>query len=93
MALINVEYSTRGDVISGLEFFPILDEFTLTFFADAGVVWNGTDNLPKSSEFNRSIGIGIGSEDDGFRIDFAKPLDGLESERDVVVSFRINRMF
>ena len=93
MALFNFEYTTRGDVISGLEFFPILDEFNLTFFADAGVVWNGAEDLPKTSEFNRSVGIGISSEDDGFRINFAKPLDGLESERDIIVSFRINRMF
>ena len=93
MALFNFEYTTRGDVISGLEFIPVFNEFNLTFFADAGVVWNGAEDLPKTSEFNRSVGIGISSEDDGFRIDFAKPLDGPESERDVIVSFRINRMF
>lgn len=93
MALVNFEYTTRGDVISGLEFMPILDDFNISFFADAGVIWNRADDLPNTSDFNRSVGIGISSEDDGFRIDFAKPLDGPENERDVIVSFRINRMF
>ena len=93
MVLINAEYVTNGDAITGLEFLPILNGFEVAFFADAGVIWNDERDLPESSELNRNIGFGLQSDDGDFRIDFAKPLDGPEDKREVVVTFRINRMF
>ncbi len=93
MVLINAEYITDGDAITGLEFLPIFNDFEVAFFADAGIVWNGERDLPEISELKRNIGFGLQSDDGAFRIDFAKPLDGPEDKRDVVITFRINRIF
>ena len=93
MAMLNVEYTTDGDEISGLEFLPIFDDYLVAIFIDAGVVWSDKRDLPKRSEFMRNIGVGIGSKDEGFRVNFAKPLDGPEDEREIVVTVRLNKMF
>ena len=93
MVLINTEYITDGDAITGLEFLPIFNDFEVAFFADAGIVWNGARDLPNSSELKRNIGIGLQSDDGDFRINFAKPLDGPKDEREIVITFRINHMF
>ena len=93
MVLINAEYITNGDAITGLEFLPILNGFEVAIFADAGVVWSDERDFPASSELKRNIGFGLQSDDGDFRIDFAKPLDEPEDKREVVVTFRINRMF
>ncbi|MCH7495348.1 MAG: BamA/TamA family outer membrane protein [Candidatus Marinimicrobia bacterium] len=93
MILINTEYITDGDAITGLEFLPIFNDFEVAFFADAGIVWNGARDLPNSSELKRNIGIGLQSDDGDFRINFAKPLDGPKDEREIVITFRINHMF
>ena len=93
MILINTEYITDGDAITGLEFLPIFNDFEVAFFVDAGIVWSDERDLPEISELMRNIGFGLQSDDGTFRIDFAKPLDGPEDEREVVVTFRINRMF
>ena len=93
MAMLNVEYTTNGEEIAGLEFLPIFDDYLIALFMDAGVVWSDRRDLPGLSEFNRNIGVGIGSKDDGFRVNFAKPLDGPKDEREIVVSLRLNKMF
>ncbi len=93
MALINVEYTTDGKNIDGLDFLPIFDDYLLSFFIDAGVVWSDRKDLPDLSDFNRNIGVGIGSKDDGFRVNLAKPLDGPDDEREIVITMRFNKMF
>jgi len=93
MAMLNVEYTTDGEEIAGLEFLPIFDDYLIALFMDAGVVWSDKRDLPERSEFMRNIGVGIGSKDNGFRVNFAKPLDGPEDKREVVVSLRLNKMF
>ena len=93
MALINVEYTTDGKDINGLELLPIIDDYLIAFFMDAGVVWSDRRDLPGLSDFNRNIGVGIGSKDKGFRVNLAKPLDGPEDEREIVITMRLNKMF
>ena len=93
MALINVEYTTDGKDIDGLELLPIIDNYLIAFFMDAGVVWSDRRDLPGLSDFNRNIGVGIGSKDGGFRVNLAKPLDGPEDEREIVITMRLNKMF
>ena len=93
MALINVEYSTNGKNIDGLDFLPIFDDYLISFFIDAGVVWSDRRDLPDLSDVNRNIGVGIGSKDEGFRVNFSKPLDGPENEREIVITMRFNKMF
>ena len=93
MAMLNVEYTTDVEEIAGLEFLPIFDDYLIALFMDAGVVWSDKRDLPDRSEFMRNIGVGIGSKDEGFRVNFAKPLDGPEDEREIVVTVRFNKMF
>ncbi|MCH8272455.1 MAG: BamA/TamA family outer membrane protein [Candidatus Marinimicrobia bacterium] len=93
MALINVEYSTNGKNIDGLGFLPNFDDYLISFFIDAGVVWSDRRDLPDLSDVNRNIGVGFGSKDEGFRVNFSKPLDGPEDERGIVMAIRFNKMF
>ncbi|MCH7955268.1 MAG: BamA/TamA family outer membrane protein, partial [Candidatus Marinimicrobia bacterium] len=93
MAMVNVEYTTDGRDIDGLGFTPVFDDFIVALFMDAGVVWSDKRDLPDLSDFRKNIGVGIGSTNGGFRVNFAKPLDGPEEEREVVVTMRFNKMF
>lgn len=93
MAMVNVEYTTDGRDIDGLGFTPVFDDFIVALFMDAGVVWSDKRGLPDLSDFRKNIGVGIGSTNGGFRVNFAKPLDGPEEEREVVVTMRFNKMF
>jgi len=93
MALINVEYTTDGRDIDGLDLLPIFDQYLISFFMDAGVVWSDRRDFPDLSDFKRNIGVGIGSKHEGFRVNLAKPLDGPEDEREIVITMRFNKMF
>ena len=93
MALINIEYQTDGDAIAGLDFVGPLNNLIVAFFFDAGNVWNDDKDAPELNDLYRNIGIGFGDDDGDFMINIAKPLDGDASERDPVVTMRINYMF
>ena len=79
MFLANMEYKMGWD-----------HDFSLVFFADAGMVWFDHDQDVSVDDLKSSAGIGF-IVGDAMRINLIKCLDG--SEDDVVVQARICRMF
>lgn len=88
LVLGNLEYRIRGDKFGHFDSW-LFDEFTLSFFTDAGWVGNSFNDLD-FGEFKSDVGIGLSDDDQDWRIDFAKRLDRKES---ITVTFRINRTF
>ena len=88
MVLGNIEYRIQGDKFGDIDNW-LFDDFTLSFFADAGWAGYSFDDLD-IGEFENDIGVGFSDDDQDWRIDFAKRLDRSES---IVVTFRINRTF
>lgn len=88
MVLGNIEYRIRGDKFGHIDNW-LLDDFTISLFADAGWVGRSFDDID-AEDFKSDIGVGFSDDDQDWRIDFAKRLDRSES---IVVTFRLNRSF
>ena len=88
LVLGNLEYRIRGDKFGDFDNW-LFDDFTLSFFGDAGWVGYTFDDID-IEDFKTDIGIGLSDDDQDWRIDFAKRLDRKES---ITVTFRINRTF
>jgi hypothetical protein len=78
---------------------PIIEEFNLILFADAGLAWFAKDNsaLEKSfdaltwSSLKTDVGLALTDRDGKVRLNFAKRTD--TGDKDIVVTFRLNRDF
>ena len=88
LVLGNIEYRIRGDKFGNIDNW-LFENFTLSFFSDAGWMGQSFDDLD-IEDFKTDIGVGISNYDQDWRIDFAKRLDRSDS---IVVTFRINRTF
>jgi hypothetical protein len=105
--LVNLQYWVDADRHWSHGSVPI-DGLGLGLFFDAGAAWYaghrsdpyegfqdlalGVDDGP---DWKRSVGVSVGTADDGFRIDFSRPLDagGLAGSGDWTVEARISRAF
>jgi len=95
MVLANVEYRFSGRRMD----FPILEDFELILFADAGWAWFAKDasRVTKSfdelswSKLKTDVGVALADEDGEFRINFSKRTD--VGGKPIVVTLRLHRPF
>ncbi|MGH7599743.1 MAG: DUF5686 family protein [bacterium] len=98
MVLANVEYRLNSKT-SRLHDIPIIEEFNLILFADAGLAWFAENNTAADKSFDTlawdklktSAGLALTDRDGQVRIEFAKRTD--VGGKDIVVAFRLNRDF
>jgi hypothetical protein len=98
MVLANVEYRLNSKT-SRLHDIPIIEEFNLILFADAGLAWFAEDNTAADNSFDTltwdklktNVGLALTDRDGQVRLNFAKRTDA--GGKDVVVTFRLNRDF
>lgn len=79
MLLANAEYLLGVD-----------DDLQLVLLFDTGMAWQDRDQALDLADLASSAGVGIQFDEDSFRINIVKPLDG---DGDVMVQARLNRMF
>lgn len=101
MVLFNAEYWLDGDRHFG-DALPFQGLGAVAFF-DAGAAWfagnrsdpyDGLEGLVEGSgehDLLRSVGVGLTTADDGFRVEVARPLDGANEEWRIYA--RISRTF
>jgi len=98
MVLANVEYRLNSGS-SRLHDIPIIEEFNLILFADAGLAWFANDNTAPEKSFDSltwsklktDVGLALTDRDGQVRFNFAKRTD--VGGKDLVVTFRLNREF
>ncbi|MDZ7363437.1 MAG: BamA/TamA family outer membrane protein [candidate division KSB1 bacterium] len=98
MVLANVEYRLSSGS-SRLHDIPIIEEFNLILFADAGLAWFANDNTAPEKSFDSltwsklktDVGLALTDRDGQVRLNFAKRTD--VGGKDLVVTFRLNREF
>lgn len=98
MVLANVEYRLNSKT-SRLHDIPIIEEFNLILFADAGLAWFAEDNTAADKSFDSltwdklktNAGLALTNRDGQVRLEFAKRTD--VGGKDVVVAVRLNRDF
>lgn len=94
MVLGNVEYQIDWDRLDWSPPLPIIDEFNVILFADAGVAWFKEDkdfNELEAEDFFADIGIAFTNDDGSFRLNIAKRTDRATDA--VKITFRISRPF
>jgi hypothetical protein len=98
MVLANVEYRINSGS-SRLHDIPIIEEFNLILFADAGLAWFANDNTAPEKSFDSltwsklktGVGLALTDRDGQVRLNFAKRTD--VGGKNLVVTFRLNREF
>jgi len=98
MVLANAEYRLNSGV-SRLRHIPVIGEFNLVLFADAGLAWFAGDNTAPENSFDSltwsklktDVGVALTDRDGQIRLNVAKRTD--VGGKDVVVTFRLNRDF
>ena len=98
MVLANVEYRLNSGS-SRLHDIPIIEEFNLVLFADAGLAWFAQDNSAPEKSFDSltwsnlktDVGLALTDRAGQVRLNFAKRTDA--GGKDLVVTFRLNRYF
>lgn len=68
---------------------PLWDEMAIAFFTDIGDAW-GTE-ARNDFDLESDMGIGLEVDDGSIRVDFARQAD--QSDSDLIVTLRIQRMF
>ena len=94
MILGNLEYQIDWDRLDWALDIPIIDEFNLILFADAGLAWFKRDKAfakLQARDFYSDIGIAFATDNDSFRLNIAKRTD--RSKDAVRITFRISRPF
>ena len=94
MLLGNIEYQIDWDRLDWAPYIPILGEFNLILFADAGLAWykNKKDfGKLKVDDLFSNIGIAFTNDDGSFRLNIAKRTDRATDA--VKITFRISRPF
>lgn len=98
MVLANAEYRLNSGV-SRLRHIPVIGEFNLILFADAGLAWFADDNTAPENSFDSltwnklktDVGVALTDRDGQVRLNVAKRTD--VGGKDYVVTFRLNRDF
>lgn len=94
MVLGNLEYVINWDRLYWDPGIPIIDEFNLILFADAGLAWfkdyKEFDELTANDLYS-DVGVGFSNDDGTVRLNIAKRLDRATDA--VKVTFRISRPF
>jgi hypothetical protein len=97
MVLANVEYRLSSGS-SRLHHIPVIEEFNLILFADAGLAWFADGAAPEKSfdsltwsKLKTDVGLALTDREGQVRLNFAKRTDA--GGKDVVVTFRLNRDF
>jgi len=98
MVLANAEYRLNSGV-SRLRHLPIIGEFNLILFGDAGVAWFADDNTAPENSFDSltwsklktDVGVALTDRDGQVRLNVAKRTD--VGGKNYVVTFRLNRDF
>lgn len=94
MILGNLEYHINWDRLSWNPDIPVLGEFNLILFADAGLAWSKQEKefrQLRSNDLYSDVGIGFSNDDGTMRLNIAKRLD--RSVDAVKITFRISRPF
>jgi len=98
MVMGNLEYRLNSGS-SRLHGIPLVKEFNLVLFADAGLAWFADDNSAPDKSFDAlnwrdlktDVGVALTDRDGQVRLNFAKRTD--VGHQDIVVTFRLNRDF
>jgi len=98
MVLANAEYRLKSGV-SRLRHIPVIGEFNLVLFADAGLAWFADDNTAPENSFDSltwsklktDVGVALTDRDGQVRLNLAKRTD--VGGKDLLVTFRLNRDF
>ena len=94
MLLGNIEYQINWDRLDWTPYIPIIDEFNVILFADAGLAWFKDDKDFSdlvAEDFLVDIGIAFSNDDGSFRLNIAKRTD--RATRALNITFRISRPF
>ena len=94
MILGNIEYHINWDRLHWYPDIPIIDEFNLILFADAGLSWFKDEKDFRDlhhSDLYSDVGVGFSNDDGSLRLNIAKRTD--RSVDAVRVTFRISRPF
>ena len=94
MLLGNIEYQIDWDRLDWVPYIPILGEFNLILFADAGLAWYKDEkdfSKLKVDDLFSDIGIAFANYDGSFRLNIAKRTDRATDA--VKITFRISRPF
>lgn len=98
MVLANAEYRINSGV-SRLRHLPVIGEFDLVVFGDAGLAWFAGDNAAPANSFDSltwgklktDVGVALTDHEGQVRLNVAKRTD--VGGKDYVVTFRLNRDF
>ena len=94
LLLGNIEYHINWDRLHWYPDIPIIDEFNLILFVDAGLAWFKDQKDFKdlqNEDFYSDVGVGFSNDDGSLRLNIAKRLD--RSVDAVKITFRISRPF
>lgn len=94
LLLGNLEYEINWDRLDWSPDIPLISEFDVILFADAGLAWFKDDkefNKLVTKDFFADVGVAIATHDGSFRVNFARRTDRAKDA--LAVTFRIAKPF